>query len=144
MPKPFPAIAPAIALATAAAALAACAPVDEEFSTADEALTAERLAAEGGSCFFARNVTGYREAPDGPDGEERVLVEVGADETYLFETFGPCPNLDFTRRLGFDQQGVGRICSGIDVDLIVPDRALGPQRCPVRMVSRVEDEEGAR
>ena len=42
--------------------------------------------------------------------------------------------------MGFDQAGGGTICSGLDVDLIVPT-PIGPQRCPVRMIRKLAPEE---
>lgn len=124
-------------------ALASCAPVEE----ADDLAAAESsanlaLAEEGEDCFFSRNVTGFSEAPDGPSGAERIFVEAAGD-TYLFETIA-CPALNYSFRLGFDPAGIGQICRGFDVDLIVPDPTFGAQRCPVRMVRKVLNEEEVR
>lgn len=127
-------------LVVLSAAVAACAPV-EEGATASSAAT-ER---EGRDCFLARSVTGYRDAPDAENGAEQIYVDVGARDTYLFETFGGCPDLDFSWRIGLRDRGIGRICRGIDVDLVIPDTTLGPQTCPVRMIRKLgPEEEGAR
>ncbi len=123
-----------LALLALAAGLAACAPVEGGGMAAG---TDGERSAEGRQCFFVREVSGYRDAPDGPGGAERIYVDVGARETYLFETFGACPELDWAHGIGFDARGVGSICHGYDVELIVPDRNLGPRRCPVRMVQKV-------
>lgn len=117
----------------ATAALAACAPVE------DDPALATTASAEDRQCFFARQVSSYRDAPEGPGGEQRIYIDVGAADTFLFETFGTCPDIDFTDRVAFEQSGVGRICDGLDVDLIVSDRDLGPRRCPLRMISKVAD-----
>lgn len=123
-------------------ALAACMPVEDGARTAVDDNAALALAEEGKECFFPRSVTGFRNAPDSPDGDERIFVDAAGD-TWLFETVGSCPQLDFATAIAFDQTGVGTICRGIDVDLIVPDRALGPRRCPVSMVRKViEDGDG--
>lgn len=123
-------------------ALAACMPVEDDARRAADDNVSLSLAEEGKECFFPRSVTGFRNAPDSPDGDERIFVDAAGD-TYLFETFGSCPRLDFATAIAFDQTGIGTICRGIDVDLIVPDSALGPRRCPVSMVRKViEDEEG--
>ena len=92
---------------------------------------------ESRQCFFARQVNGFRNVKG---DETKILVDVGASDTYEFELLTRCPNLRFAQGIGFDQTGSGRICDGLDVDLIVPDRNFGPQRCPVKMIRRVPDE----
>lgn len=128
------------ALAALGLSLAACAPMEDGAGWSDRP-----AASEGRSCFSPRMVSGFREAPDSANGAEQVYIDVGANDTYLFETFGGCPDLDFTWRIGLDQRIPGMICDGLDVDLIVPDTALGTRSCPVRMVRKLaEGEEGAR
>lgn len=131
------------------AGLYACAPVDEgdrsNRASGNDLLSTAALVEEGQRCFFPRQATGFHRAPRAPNGAERIYVDVSASDTYLFETFSACPQLDFARGVAFDQAGTGRICDGLDVDLIVPDRDLGPQRCPVRMVGKLtESAENAR
>lgn len=129
------------ALIALSAALAACAPVDEDAAGASTAAAAP----EGRDCFFARSVSGYRDAPDAENGAEQIYVDVGARDTYLFETFGACPELDFSWRIGLRDRGIGQICRGIDVDLVIPDPTFGTRTCPVRMIRKVADgEEGSR
>ncbi|WP_374408192.1 DUF6491 family protein [Pelagerythrobacter sp.] len=126
-----------------AMALAACAPAPEHPGGTMEGSSAHTQP-EGRSCFSPRLVSGFREAPESASGAEQVYIDVGRD-TYLFETFGGCPDLDFSYRIGLDQRIPGQICDGLDVDLIVPDAALGPRSCPVRMVRKLgADEEGSR
>lgn len=128
------------ALVALSAALAACAPAEEDAARASAAATES----EGRDCFFARSVTGYRDAPDAENGAEQIYVDVGASDTYLFETFGSCPALDFSWRIGLRDRGIGQICRGIDVDLVIPDATFGTQSCPVRMIRKLgPDEEGA-
>lgn len=96
----------------------------------------------GRECFFPRQVNGFRNV-EGDD--ERILVDLRAGETFEFQLQRRCPELRFARSITFDQRNVGRICDGLDVDLIVPDPNLGPQRCPVTMIGRLgPDDEGAR
>ncbi|MEW4447319.1 DUF6491 family protein [Qipengyuania sp. JC766] len=117
-------------------AIAACAPVEGESGSYSPASSANER-----ECFSQLSVTGYRRAPESASGAEQIYVDVGASDTYLFETFGGCPQLDWSRTIAFDTKGFGRICTGLDVDLIVPDRNLGPRNCPVRMVRKLGPEE---
>lgn len=93
--------------------------------------------ASGKECFFLREVSGFSHA-----GRDQIYVSTGPGETWLFRTLGPCPDLDFGENIGFDQAGGGSICSGIDVDLIVPS-TIGPRRCPVAMIRKLAPGEKA-
>ncbi len=125
-----------IAAAAAVAMLAGCAPYEED--PAYSAASAE----DGRDCFFLSQVNGFNDAPEGPNGEDRIYVSTGPSETYLFETFGACPDLNYSETIAFDQNGPGTICRGIDVDLIVPT-SIGPRRCPVSMIRKLTPEEEA-
>lgn len=115
-------------------ALAAC-----TYSQSEDIATQSSLA-ESCDCFFLSQVSGFNDAPDIERGSDRIYVHTGPSETYLFETFGSCPDLSYSERIGFDQNGPGQICRGIDVDLLVPT-TIGVQRCPVRMISKVPESE---
>ncbi|WP_370275436.1 DUF6491 family protein [Hyphomonas atlantica] len=115
-------------------ALASCA-----YSQTEDATT-QSASAAGRDCFFLSEVSGFNDAPDIERGSDRIYVHTGPSETYLFETFGSCPDLNYSETIAFDQNGPGRICRGIDVDLLVPT-SIGVQRCPVRMISRVPEDE---
>lgn len=137
------------ALSRAALAIFAVAPVLAISSVGlaesmDGAQQDEPTAREQGGreCFFPRQVNGFRNV-EGDD--ERILVDLRAGETFEFQLQRRCPELRFARSITFDQRNVGRICDGLDVDLIVPDPNLGPQRCPVTMIGRLgPDDAGAR
>lgn len=88
-------------------------------------------ATSGKECFRLSEVSGFNQA-----GRDQITVSTGPRETWLFRTLGPCPDLDFGENIGFDQAGGGMICSGIDVDLIVPS-SIGPRRCPVAMIRKL-------
>ncbi|MEE4206978.1 MAG: DUF6491 family protein [Erythrobacter sp.] len=135
-----------IGVAAASALVAGCAPVEESEAPQDPAATTAAADQDGRACFYPRNLTGFRNAPDGPDGERRIYVDVGASDTFLFELMTDCRDLRFARSIAFDTTtGVGRVCSGLEVDVIVPDPTLGPQRCPVTMIRRLgPGEEGTR
>ncbi|NBC89189.1 MAG: hypothetical protein GVX90_06840 [Alphaproteobacteria bacterium] len=127
--------------ACCAALVAACAPLEERGSSAIPA------GEEGGrECFYPRTVNAFRNAPEGPDGASRIYVDVRAGDTFLFELFSPCRELTFARSIAFDTgTGVGRVCSGLEVDLLVPDPDLGTRRCQVAMIRKLAPgEEGAR
>jgi hypothetical protein len=82
-------------------------------------------------CFQIAAVSGYSHARN-----NRLYVHTGPRQTYLFQTMGPCPDLDFAENIGLDPATAGPICTGIDVDLIVPS-TIGPHRCPVAMIRKL-------
>ena len=87
-------------------------------------------------------MTGFRKAPDRDGYSDRILVDVGVNDTYLFETLGSCSDLDYAETIGFDQHGSGTICQGIDVTLVVPS-PIGERRCAVRMIRKLSEVEEA-
>ncbi|MGB3808274.1 MAG: DUF6491 family protein [Erythrobacter sp.] len=130
----------------------ACAPVESDdgavlaaSSTQSERAGAEELSAReqgGRECFYPRNVNGFRNVEG---DEEKVLVDVGAADTFELQLMNRCPELRFARGITFDTVGTSRVCNGLQVDLIVPDPNLGPQRCTVTTIRRLSsDEPGAR
>jgi hypothetical protein len=125
MRKSLPVLAVAAAMLTAA-----CADAD-----GPEPMAASLPPQEGKECFWLSQVNGFTDA-----GRNRVNVHTGPSEVYEFETMGSCPELPYTEDLAFDQTGPGQICRGIDVTLIVPS-AIGPQRCPVRMIRKLSEAE---
>jgi hypothetical protein len=82
-------------------------------------------------CFRLSEVSGYSHARD-----NRLYVHTGPNETYLFETMGPCPELNWAENIALDPTTAAPICAGIDLDLIVPS-AIGPRRCPVSMIRKL-------
>ena len=86
-------------------------------------------------CFHASQVSGFNGATN-----NQIYVDTGPSEVWLFDTFGNCPNLDFTQKLALKSTPDDLICSGVDVDLIVPS-PIGPQRCPVRMIRKLSKAE---
>jgi len=135
-----------LALLTLAPLLAACG-VAQAQSAADASASVQSEAtapAEEATreCFFARQVNGFRSVEDaaGQRLETRVLIDVGAADTYEFELLRRCHGLRFARSIALERSGPGRICGGLDVDLIVQD-TLGPERCRVTMVRKLGPEE---
>lgn len=117
------------ALAAAVLLLEGCTAQGEETRTA---ASADR-APEGRQCFYAGSVSGFRDAP----GDNQVYIDVGVKDTYLFETFGTCSDLNFTQTLGLRARAGNFICDAMDVDLIIPDALSGSGRCPVRMIRKL-------
>ncbi|WP_299194125.1 DUF6491 family protein [uncultured Erythrobacter sp.] len=147
-PHARPTLKPMAALAALALTplLAACAVAEARTSDAPKSVSLETPEESARQCFFARQVTGFRNARD-EDGERvdtHLLVDVGASDTYEFELLRRCPGLRFARGIRFVQTGPGRICDGLDVDIIVPDGGIA-DRCHVTMVRKIErGEDGSR
>lgn len=113
------------------AALASCAPMDDAPSETLAGLDTSR------QCFFTRTVNGFAEAPDGPDGQERIFVDTGRADRVLLETAGPCLDIDFATRIALDTRfGGPSLCTGDTANLLVPS-ATGTDRCLVRVVGTV-------
>jgi hypothetical protein len=120
--------APSLAVA---ALCAACAPVDYE-PVPVAGLSTER------QCFFTRTIDGYNEAPDGPTGD-RLYITTGPRERWLFETFGACPELDWSFQIALDTRAQTTVCTGDTATLLVP-RGIGggpADRCTVRLLGKM-------
>ena len=117
-------------------ALAACAPMDEAGTQGYDATLANVDTTR--ACFFEREVNGYANAPEGPGGRDRLYISTGIDERWLLETWGPCPELDFSLAVQLDVRGAGNICTGESHTLVVPSSiGGGAERCEVRVLGRV-------
>lgn len=92
-------------------------------------------------CFFTRSINGYGDAPDGPEGEQRLYIDTGANDRWLFEVSGTCRDLDFAHRIALDTRGLSSVCTGNTETLLVPS-AIGsqPDRCFVRLLGKVSDQ----
>jgi hypothetical protein len=88
-------------------------------------------------CFFASTVNGFREAAGG----QVVNFSVGANQVYQVELFGRCSDLGRAEKVLLDSRAGGSsVCSGLDVELIVPT-PTGPRRCPGRSLRRLTETE---
>lgn len=122
----------ATAFATLAVAAASCAPVEEEPAPI-AGLSTER------QCFFTDQINGYGDAPDGPRGN-RVNVSTGPNDRWLLETFGPCPELDWSFQIGLETRPGTSMCTGDTATLLVPTSIGGrPDRCSVRLLGKLEE-----
>lgn len=116
----------------AAVACSSCAPVEEEVAAATAGLSTER------QCFFVSQINGYGEAPDGPRGSERLYIDTGPNDRWLFEAFGSCPELDWSQRIALDTQALSSVCTGSTATVLVPATPSGRlDRCPVRLLGKV-------
>lgn len=122
-----------IALTPIALTLAACAAAPASEPQAPLAFDTSR------QCFFTSQVNGYSDAPDGPNGEERLVVHTGPHDGWLFEAFGnTCHDLDFAQGVAFDPRAMPSLCTGASETLLVPRASGGPlERCPVRLLGKV-------
>mgnify|MGYP006397544135 CR=1 FL=1 len=131
-PTRNPATAALPAALAASLALAGCA------QTAAEPEPTPVLSSER-QCFFTRQINGYSEAPDGPGGEDRLYVRTGVNDRFLLETFGPCPDLDWSLSIALDTRFSGTsLCSGETVTVLVPQSVGGiTDRCTARVLGKV-------
>ena len=116
-----------LAGAAALGGLAACA------STGDGADNGPR------QCFHTETVSGFR-AGDGQD----VYVRAGARDVYHLRTFGDCGgDIDWALQIGIrNPTGFGSVCTGRDIELIVPQAGSYPARtCRARVVAKLSEEE---
>jgi hypothetical protein len=86
-------------------------------------------------CFWAHQVNNFA-----AEGDEVVNVRVGLRDVYRLELFGTCPEVDWTQKIALVSRGGSSICSGLDAEIITPS-AIGPQRCAVRTVSKLTDDQ---
>ena len=83
--------------------------------------------AGGRQCFYANNVTGFRQGPG-----DIIYVNTNARDYYELRTLGYCAaRLNFENQIALRSRAGGFICSGYDAEIYVPD-ALGATYCPVR------------
>lgn len=118
-----------------AMAMSACVPASGDEPEAAVAFDASR------QCFFASQINGYSDAPDGPNGEERLIIHTGPNDSWLFEAFGnSCRDLDFALGVALDTGTRTSLCTGATETLIVPRTGTSPDRCSVRLLGKVIEE----
>ncbi len=92
----------------------------------------------GGQCFYASNVTGFRQGPG-----DTIIVNTNSRDYYELKTLSYCASrLDFENQIALRARAGGFICSGYDAEIYVPD-AIGPTYCPVRANRKLSPEEVA-
>ncbi|VXC85305.1 DUF6491 family protein [Sphingomonas sp. AX6] len=90
-------------------------------------------------CFWNSQVTGFSDA-----GADRAIVNIGSRESWELELSPGCPDVDYAQRIGIVSRGGSRICTGANVELVVPDASgSNTRRCLVRGVRQLSPEEAA-
>jgi hypothetical protein len=118
----------------AAAMLAGC----NAYAQAPAGPVAPQANSGRNQCFYAANVTGFRQGPG-----DIVYVNTNARDYYELRTLGYCAaRLDFENRIALRARGGGFICSGHDAEIYIPD-SLGSTYCPVRSNRKLSPQEVA-
>jgi hypothetical protein len=89
------------------------------------------------ACFYTRNVSSWSAADD-----KTVYVRVGVKDIYRLDLLGPCPDIDWNWSIALESHGSSWICSPLDATIIAKS-PIGPQRCPVREVTKLTPQEAA-
>ena len=123
-----------ILIATAALLLAGC----NAYGPPPAAYGPQAANAPGRQCFYAANVTGFRQGPG-----DIIYVNTNARDYYELRTLSYCAaRLDFEHRIALRSRSGAFICSGYDAEIYVPD-ALGTTYCPVRSNRKLTPQEVA-
>jgi hypothetical protein len=88
-------------------------------------------------CFFNSQVTNFAAKTD-----QTLYVKAGRD-VYRFDMFGRCMDMNNALNIGLDSSPSSSICAATDVTVVVHADGLGPQRCPVRTITKLTAEEVA-
>ena len=91
------------------------------------------------ACFYARNISGWREA-----GDRDVYLRVGVNDIYHVRLLTSCPDLRFAEAIGLTTRGGSDfVCSGLDVEITVPSTVTHtvPQRCMATELHKLSPDE---
>jgi hypothetical protein len=83
------------------------------------------------SCFYAKNVSGFRASDD-----KTVYLRVGVKDVYRLDLMGPCPDVNWNESIALVSRGSSFICTGLDAE-VVSHSPIGPQRCPVQTLRKL-------
>lgn len=118
-------------LALAAVGLSACAGAAGSSSTAAAAPKAPR------QCFWNDSVSGFNSVD-----RDTIRVTAGVKDVYELKLTGAgCVDVDWATAIGLRSLSGGRICSGLDAEVLYNSPGLGPQRCLVTDVRKVTEAE---
>lgn len=95
-------------------------------------------ASDGRQCFYAANVTGFRQGPN-----NSIIVNTNSRDYYELQPLGGyCADFDFEHRIALRSRSGNFVCSGYDAEIYVPD-AIGVRYCPVRSMRKLTEAEVA-
>lgn len=106
-------------------------------AVAAPSLAADKPAKPSRSCFFNRDVSSFSAVDD-----QTVNIRVGVKDYYRLDLMGRCPDIDWNNSIALISRGGSSICDGMDAT-IVTRSAIGPQRCPVKTVTKLTPDEVA-
>lgn len=90
------------------------------------------------ACFRSDDLRNFRAVDD-----RTVNLLVGARDVYQAQLFGTCSDIETALSVGIRTRGgASFICSGLDLDLVVPG-SIGPQTCPITSLRKLSPEEVA-
>jgi hypothetical protein len=96
-------------------------------SSALLAAAASAQPAPARQCFWARELNNWTDDRNG-----LVYLRIGVKDVYELRLAGTCQDLYWAERIGIETRGGSdHVCSGLDINLIVPRGATSsfPQRC---------------
>ncbi len=91
------------------------------------------------ACFFASQLSSWKEV-----GDRTVNLRVGVNDVYQLQLLSRCPDLRYAEAVGVETRGgSSQICSGLDVNLIVPSSVTHsiPQRCMATSLRKLSRDE---
>jgi hypothetical protein len=106
-------------------ALAACANPNAPSAGATGQPAAAQASSGGRNCFNVSQINGWRAGDRGT-----VYVRVGVNRVFRMQLLGPCPDVNWSERIGIEASPTSWICSGLNATIIAPSR-IGRRRCPV-------------
>ena len=89
-------------------------------------------------CFRQRDITSWRAV-----GDSQVNLQVNYRDVYRLDLNGRCPQLNSAfETIGVKSVGAGdEICSGLQLDVIVPESGRLSFPCPVQSMTKLTPEE---
>jgi hypothetical protein len=100
----------------------------------------DKAAKHADTCFWARNVTSFA-APD----DRTVYVKVNLHDVYRLDLMIACPDVNWNQRIALESNhgAGGSICNALDAEIVSHATGLGPQRCPVKTLTKLTPEQVA-
>jgi hypothetical protein len=114
------------ALAATAAALLAFA------ATAASAADNSGKPVAPNQCFWTRNITGFA-APD----DHTVYIRVSFRDVYRLDLMIACPDVEWNQRIALVSRSGSNICNALDAEIVSHATGIGPQRCPVKTMTKL-------